>query len=278
MAEPVLDVILTTHNRLDLTMRAVNALYEHTSVPFHLIVVDDSTDMTPIYFGQALKEKDNITYIHSDIPYKTGNQIFNIGFRHCKTPFAAIVMNSVRVEPDWNVQSMELMNTLPKAGVVGLKNLFSEPDGRIECAGIMMVDSRLTDFGKYAKVSTKTPSDIGSGQPAHRFSANYEVEAVQWAFVLTRVEAVKDLEEFVFNGFKGWDDIDNCFVVRKRGWKIYYCGQSSGYHTPRATRGDNSEEAAQLCKENAHIFFRRWGFWKGKDETRGQNNKKKKVK
>lgn len=246
MKEPQLDIIVITHGRLDLTMRCMNALYSHTQTPFHLIVIDDSDDLTPLYFDSLRKTYDNITYIHSDVPYKTGNQIFNIGFKHCKTPYVATVMNSMRVEPDWEVVGLELMKKNPLIGIIGFKCLF--PDNRIESAGI--------------KMQKWLPCDVGRDMPSHRLSVVGECDAVQWAFALLRLEAVKDtLEDDVFHGFKGWDDIDNCFCVKKKGWKIIYDGLGVGYHEPRSTRGDNSNDAMIKNKENGLTFYKRWGFY-----------------
>ena len=258
---PELDVLMTTHNRLDLTMASVNALYTYTTRPFHLIIVDDSTDLSPLYFAELQGEHDNITYIHSDVPYTSGNQIFNIGLAKTQTPFTAIVMNSVRVEPDWEIQPLQVFNEVPEVGIVALKNLF--PDGRIESAGIALGPSEVVDFGKFQDFTTHVPVDMATGFQGHRQSLVYECYAAQWAFVFLRREAIPVLEEDVYNGFKGWDDIDNSLVVKKNGWLIYYCGGSSGFHQPRATRGDDSAEGSALNLENAENFFKRWGLWKG---------------
>jgi GT2 family glycosyltransferase len=244
--QPEFDVLVITHGRLDLTIRCLDTLYIHTSNPFHVIVVDDSTDFTPMYLDKFAKEHDNMTYIHSDIPYKTGNQIFNIGFKHCKTPYMVTVMNSIRVEPEWDIASLQIMKANPKIGVLGFKCLF--PNGLIESAGIRMV--------KWL------PTDVGRDFPSHRLSAVYECDAAQWAFAMVRREAIEGtLEDNVFNGFKGWDDIDNCFVVKKNGYQVFYNGLAVGYHEPRATRGDNSKEAERLNSENGVTFMKRWGFW-----------------
>ncbi len=243
--ELILSVVVPTHGRLDLTMRCMGALYNNTQSPFNLIVVDDSDDETPAYFTRIMKERKNITYIHSDVPYKEGNQIFNIGLKAATTPFVAMVMNSVRVEPDWEIVALQLMRANPQLAVIGFKCIL--PDRTIESAGIRMV--------KWL------PCDLGRGLPSHRLSTVYESDAVQWAFALLRKEAVTPLEEGVFNGFKGWDDIDNCFVVKKNGWKVFYDGLGVGYHEPRSTRGDDGAEAAKLNAENGERFYKRWGLW-----------------
>jgi len=242
-----LDVIMPCFNRLDMTMRAVNALYSNTTAPFHLIIIDHSTDLTPLYFGEAQKEQSNITY-HWAEDYKGGNHMFNIGLSYAKTPFVATVMTSLRVEPQWEEYGLKLMAEHPDVGIIGFKCLF--PDGRIESAGIDIFNGYL-------------PVDIGRDHPGHRFSGVYECPAVQWAFALLRKEAViGNLEEDLFNPHVGWDDIDNSLTIRSKGWKIYYCGISVGYHTPRATRGDNSAEADFKNRQNGEMFYKRQGFWK----------------
>ena len=251
-----LDVVVPTHGHLELTIICLQALYRFTKTPFHLIVVDDSTDLTPLWLNQFCKEHDNVTCVHSEVPYKSGNQIFNKALSYCKTPFLVTVMNSIRVEPQWEVGGLQAMNNDPKVGVVGFKCLL--PNGHIESAGI--------------KMNQYLPCDMGRDEPGHRYSLAFEVDAVQWAFAMLRREAViGNLGENTFYGFRGWDDIDNCFAVKKAGWKIIYCGASAGYHEPRATRGNDSKEAEQENRVNGVAFMKRWGFWEEFVRQHGEN-------
>lgn len=246
MEEYKLDVIVIAHNHLDLTMKCIERLYLCTPTPFHLIVVDDSTDLTPLYIADVKQQTDNLTYIHSDEPYKSGNQIFNIGIKHSVTPYIATVMNSMTVEPEWEIEALKLMEENPKIGIVGFKCLF--PNGKIESAGIHM--------------AKWMPCDIGRDLPGHRLPGIFQVEAVQWAFALLRKEAVEgNLDEDLFYGFKGVDDIDNCFVVKDKGWEIWYCGHGVGYHLPKATRADGSLNGKELNADNMRKFYKRWGLW-----------------
>lgn len=260
--EPI-DIMVFAHGRLDLSMRCIREIYNHTTVPFHLIVIDDSdvnssdpeTKLSKAYFEQLAKFKNNVTYVYSEEPYKNGNQLFNIGLSHCKYEFVATVMNSIFVEPEWEFVALQFMKQTPDAAVLGFKCLF--PTGNIESAGITMAGY--------------TPVDLGRGFPGHRLSNIYEAPAAQWAFALLRRKAVEgNLDESIFHGFKGWDDIDNCFVMRKNGWKIYYCGLGVGIHEPRATRGSNTMESFYQNRENAEAFYKRWGFWEAFKEHSGK--------
>ncbi len=254
---PVLDIVVPTHGKLELAITCLNALYANTSVPFHLIVVDDSNpdeDLTPEYFKRLQKQQSNLTYIHSEEPYKCGNQTFNIAISKMTTPFLATVVNSVRVEPDWETVALQLMKDDSKLGIIGFKNLLL--NGHIESAGIVMLGY--------------TPIDCGLDFPGHRLCNVYEVPAVQWSFALHRKEAIMgNLDEHIYHGFLGWDDVDNCFVVRSKGWKIVYCGMGAGYHATRATRSNGSVEALRKNQENARTFYKRWGYWEQFVKTTG---------
>ncbi len=241
-----IDIFVPTHGQLKLTMTCIESLYTNTKVPFHLIVCDDSTDLTPLYFRSLEKEKNNITFIHSDEPYKNGNQFFNIALANCKTSLMATVMNSIRVEPDWETVAINLMNNDPKVGIIGFKCLF--PSGLIESAGLVM--------------NGFTPSDLGRESPGHRLNVIYETVAVQLAFAMIRKEAcIGRFDEKLYRGFVGWDDIDDSFAVRQAGWKILYDGMGVGYHEPRATRGSSTFRAILSNHLNAETFYKRWGFW-----------------
>ncbi len=261
-----IDIIVPSHNKgsfgLELTMGCIKHLYNYTKHPFHLIVVDDSNDITPLWLTGLQKEKSNVTYVHSDTPYTSGNQVFNIGLAHCNNEFVATVMNSMTVQPDWELVAIELLKRNPKIATIGLKCLF--PWGTIESAGIALVEGM--NWGG-VQVAGIYPTDIGANFPSHLLCNIYERDAVQWAFAMHRREAIQgNLAENVYHGFLGWDDIDNCYVLRQKGWKVFYCGMGSGYHLPRATRGVENEDAEKirLNYENGDIFRKRWGLKSGK--------------
>ena len=248
-----LDIIVPVHGRLDLTMKCVKAIYDRTTAPFHLIVLDDTVDdgtdpeaMSPEYFRRLKIQHNNVTYIHNDKPYKEGNEFFNEGLKHCKHEFVAVIMNSVTVEPEWEIVAINFMQSNPKVGIIGFKTLI--PSGVIESAGITMMGF--------------TPIDIGRDSPGYQLNSMHECIAVQWAFALLRKQAVVgNLQEGVFHGFVGWDDIDNSFYVRSKGWQIWYCGLGVGIHEPRSTRGKDTVEAMHLNRDNAEKFYKRWGYW-----------------
>lgn len=254
------DVILLTHGGLeDLTVPCVSALYANTKNLFHLIIVDDSTrdmddgkDWTPEWVDKLQIDNTNITYVHSGIPYKSGNQIINIGLSKGNSRFVAIIGNSTVVEPDWDITPIGMLSQNRKIGAVGMKCLklgwSAAQDGQIESAGIFM--------DKFV------PCDKGRDQPGHRFPQSYACFSVQWSSIFVRRDAVLgNLDENLWQGFVGWDDIDNSIYLRYKGWEIWYCGLSVAYHKTHATRGSDKNEILYKNRLNGEIFFKRWGYW-----------------
>ena len=264
-----IDILVPTHGKLEHTIRCLHTLYHNTATRFHLIICDDSKvsttdnqdnpvdslDVTEEYLLRFAETHPNVTYVKRAKPYISGNQFFNDAIRHMETPYLATIMNSMQVEPEWERIALKLMRENPKIGVVGFKCLF--PDTyKIECAGIQFANGYM-------------PIDVGRDLPSHALTTIYEVEAIQWAFALVRREAVEgNLDEHLFYGFKGWDDIDNCLVLRSKGWKVFYCGYGVGVHHPRVTRGTNSADGYLKNKGNAIRFWKRWGFWNAYLESR----------
>jgi GT2 family glycosyltransferase len=245
-----MDILLPSYGRLDLTIRCIEALYSFTLTPFHLIILcgehPEDAGVPKSYFLNLQKKYNNITLCYHPKNWKTGNTFFNVGLKYCRTDLVATIMNSITVEPNWEVIALQLMESDPKIGTIGFKCLF--PSGLIESAGILF--------------NGIIPTDYGRDEAGWRHNEITEMPCVQWAFALHRKQAlVGNLENDVFNGHVGWDDIDNNMCVRAKGWKVVYCGVGVGIHQSRATRGSNTAEAFLANQENAHRFWKRWGMW-----------------
>lgn len=243
------DLLVPAYGNLHLTIACCNSIYNYTKTPFHLIVLNgvkvDDMGMTEMYVRRLQQQKRNITLIQYPFGWPSGNYFFNTGLKYCKTEYLATIMNSVTVEPDWELAALDMMKKESDVGIIGFKCLF--PDGRIESAGIAF--------------NGHIPIDIGRDEPGYRMNNIMEVPAVQWAFAMHRKKAlVGNLDEKIWNPHVGWDDIDNTLTVKSKGWKVFYCGVGVGIHTPRASRGSNSDDAALLNKQNAELFWKRWGL------------------
>ncbi len=241
--DEVLDVILLTHNRLEQTIKCLDALYEYTNVPFKLTVIDDSTDLTPVYFERFIEEHGNVHYIRPIQKIISAGQAINIGLRNTTSEILMFLTQSTYVQRDYLTTALKVMEGTPKAGAVGFKLLY--PDGHIIEAGAV-VDPLTAGRG-----------NVGMHEQGHLYCHVREVDVIGFAVVLLRREALNFEEDF-YIGFRGWEDVHNCLEIRERGWKIMYCGLGSAVHELSASQGKSGPEGAAECGENGRRFIERW--------------------
>lgn len=241
--DEILDVILITHNRLDQTIRCLDALYEHTKVPFKLTVIDDSTDLTEEWFKLKAIEKGNINYIRPEEKIKCAGHAINIGLKHTTSEIILFLTASTYVQREYLPVALGVMNANPDAGVVGFKLLY--PDGHI------------IEAGAFVDPATASRGNLGMHEHGHLYCHVRECDVIGLAVALLRREALNFEEDF-YIGFRGWEDVHNCLEMRERGWKIFYCGLGAAIHELSSSQGKSGTQGVAECSENGRRFIERW--------------------
>ncbi len=250
-----LDIILGTHNHLELTIDCIHALYTHTKIPFRLFVIDDSTDLTQQWIENWQKTHDNLHYIRPEEKLTCGNQVINIGLKNTESPIVCYINNSVVVDPEWCDVALPFIQRETKVGIVGFKLLKSS--GVIEHAGIFFTPDMPHHL------------NFGTGEPAQHHTYIRDIGIVGFALVLIRRAAVPigGFDEKTYIGFRGYDDLDNCLTMGQSGWKVVYCGLGSAYHYALSTRAEGDmEKLAMEAEENRIRFTNKWGNLKDRKD------------
>ncbi len=250
------DVIVTSHNNLPLTSRCLTTLYANTSAQFHCTVVDDSTDLTPQWVEQFAKEKGNVTYLgNQGKTFKNSNHIWREALDHVTNPIVVFLTNSAYVEPEWEVYPLDIMKNNPKVGVVGIKLL--NPSGPIWHAGVGFNNSY--------------PFHIGIGDPAHWHTHIRQMQCINPSVGFYRREAlINALDVDTYIGWRGFEDTDQCLMLRNNGWTVVYCGFSSAYHIESPTRLYGADTDQNKFWEEYNENFRRFIMkWEGRQDLLG---------
>ncbi len=241
--KPEFDVVMITHNKIELTIEALKALYLHTDMPFHLIIIDDSTDLTPQYLDSFVKEHDNVTLLRPD-KVRDGNHCWQLGIDNAVTDIIVTHTNSSRVEPEWYKIPLQIIQNDGRIGLVGIKLL--NMNGLIWHAGIAFFNS--------------LPSHVGIGESAHRHTHVTSVSAVNFSIGFFRKQALANALDFdTYIPWRSFDDTDTCLTLLKNGWGIIYCGLSTAYHVESPTRlqGDQMKFWEEY-NENLRRFLAKW--------------------
>ena len=97
--------IITTHNRLELLIKAINSVLNQTYENIELIIVDDnSTDGTRTYIQKLLLENKDISYIYiSPDDSKGGNYARNLGINAASGEYIAFLDD----DDEWLVDKIQ---------------------------------------------------------------------------------------------------------------------------------------------------------------------------
>ncbi|MGH7233251.1 MAG: glycosyltransferase [Nitrospiraceae bacterium] len=236
----VASIIIPVFNKVELTQQCLVHLAKTTThIEYEVIIVDNaSTDDTAGFLAtlsgdvQIIRNAQNVGFA------KACNQ----GARAAKGRYLVFLNNDTIPCEGWLTALVDEVETHLDTAVVGSKLLY--PDGTIQHAGVVFSREGLFPYHVYR------------GVPADLLAVNRrrEFQCVTAACLLVRPDifnAVGGFDEGYRNGF---EDVDFCLKIRKRGGHIIYQPQSVLYHLESQSPGRKSHE-----EHNSRRLVSQWG-------------------
>jgi GT2 family glycosyltransferase len=237
--QPLVSVVIPVFNKCELTAQCLDGIGKvGAKALFEIIVVDDaSSDETPMLLAQvanfvrAIRNPQNRGFAGS----------CNNGAAAATGKYIFFLNNDTIPLPGWLDHLADELNANPDVAAVGSKLLY--PDGLVQHAGVA--------FGRETR-SPFHPNRMMSGDDP-RVSKRRELQAVTAASIMIRAKWFSDCGGFSEEFQTGYEDLDLCLAIRKRGGRIVYQPKSVLYHLESQTPGRMRHEAA-----NRTLFFERW--------------------
>lgn len=241
-------IIVPVFNKSDLTKNCIESIYKHTDLnSFELIIVDNgSTDDTQFVVDEFKKKYSNITYLKNseNLGYAKAN---NIGAKISNSDYLLLLNNDTAVINNWLSPMLELIVKDKSIAAVGAKLLFS--DNTIQHAGVAIIDHKKFNDPILAKhLFYKFDRDNDHVNKA------MEYQAVTGACMLLNKQyffEVGGLDESYWNGY---EDVDLCFRLREKGYKIIYQPKSEVYHFEEKS----GKERFSNMQYNFEVFHKKW--------------------
>jgi GT2 family glycosyltransferase len=236
---PVVSVVIPVYNKCELTAQCLEAILKmQARAPFEIIVVDDcSTDETPRLLAQctnfvrAIRNPENLGFAKS----------CNRGAAEAAGKYVYLLNNDTIALSGWLDHLADELETHRDVVAVGSKLLY--PDGLVQHAGVAFC--RETRFPCH-------PNRLLVGDDP-RVSKRRELQAVTAASVMIRADWFRDLGGFSDKFQTGYEDLDLCLAIRKKGGLIVYQPKSVLFHLESQTPGRMRHEVA-----NRRLFYERW--------------------
>lgn len=238
---PLVSVVILNYNGLKYLKEILKECLEsvlNTNYPnLEIIFVDNgSTDASADYVA---KNYPGIKVVRnkSNLGFSKG---FNTGIRVSSGKYIALLSNDMVVDPNWLNPIIQVMENDQKIGLAGFKRLVLGEENRIDgiggdlylCGRVKPIGVREIDKGQY---------DI----------VREDLDYIGGAMVLRR-ETLRKTGLFDPNLFLFSEDIDLCYRIRKKGYKVVYIPQAIIYHKGQATINELKKEQKEYLEYLTH--------------------------
>lgn len=247
-AAPRVSIVVPVHQQVDYTWSCLRHLKDTTPAGVaELIVVDDaSTDAT----AELLERSDGVITVRNAENLGFVASI-NRGAEMASGEHLVLLNNDTEVQPGWLEALLRAVESGPDVGAVGAKLVF--PDGRLqEAGGIIWNDATGWNYG------------FGKDPEAPPFNHRREVDYCSGAALLVRRSLFAELGGFDRRFDPGfYEDVDLCFSLRAKGWRVLYEPTSVVVHHGGMTFGTDERRGVSPHSRadehrNRQVFAAKW--------------------
>src|SRR3989344_7507222 len=219
-----LSIIIVNYNSLDFISRCIesikeNSLKELKNGEYEIIVIDNASRDGSQEF---LKNLDGIIFVpnENNLGFSKAN---NIGVKKSKGRYVLFLNPDTIIQRN-NLSKMdEFMNQNKDVGAATCKVFISESE--IDDAshrGFPTPWNSLMYFSGMSKLFPKSRIFNGYNMGWIDLNKTHEIDALAGAFMIVRRVAGEDVgwwdEDYFFYG----EDLDFCYKLKQKGWKVYY--------------------------------------------------------
>jgi GT2 family glycosyltransferase len=229
-----LSIIIVSYNTKEFLKGCIESIYKTTkNIKFEIIVVDnDSSDDSVLSIKKYVSSinKENFILIENkeNVGFSKAN---NVGVKVAVGRYLLFLNSDTVIYENTLEEMVKFMDEHQDGGAATCKVVM--PNGQIDDAshrGDPTPWNAFTHFSGLAKLFGKTKLFGGYNLGYLNLNTTHKIEALAGAFMLVRKKAGEQAgwwdEDYFFYG----EDLDFCYMLRQKGWKIYYVPEYSILH------------------------------------------------
>lgn len=238
---PVVYVVLLNWCRWPDTIECLRSLKKSNYLNLHVLVVDNaSSDDSVSRIGEIYPDV-HIIQNKTNLGFGGG---CNVGIKYALAQGAEYIWllnNDTKVSEDALVSMVDLACGDSKHGAVGSVLYYMDTPSQVQAWG-----------GGQVNLWT------GLSRHFHRHVENGELDYLTAASILLRREAILDVGLFDEKKFfMYWEDVDLCFRLRRRGWKLAVAPNAHVWHKESASLRDKKPLLDHYFTTSAVRFYKR---------------------
>ncbi|MDP3973889.1 MAG: glycosyltransferase family 2 protein [Candidatus Daviesbacteria bacterium] len=271
MAEsPDLSIIILNYNVKDLLLKCLESIFRNKTPKdkWQIIVVDNASEDGLV---KAVKEKynDNVVELvenKENLGFSAGN---NVGVKKTKAP-VMLFLNPDTIVVDEAIQkTYQFLMGNPDIGAITCR--VELPNGKLDYSSHRGFPTPWNAFAYFSGLAKLFPhSSFFAGYTATHLDTRkiHEIDCLTGAFLMVRKIAGDQIGWWDKDYFWNGEDIEFCYSLKEKGWKIYfypeekvihYKGSSSGLWKTAGTKVDKKKriEAVKHGVSAMRIFYKK---------------------
>lgn len=253
---PLVSLVILNRNGLPHLKRLFKDFRENIQYPnYEIIVVDNHSTDDSINFLKHLHLPVTVIENYENRSFSEAN---NQAVEKAKGKLVLLLNNDIIPTYGWLNQMMQVA-LREDVGVVGAKLVYPYITGHPNSFKIQHSGVVFREEDGFIK-----PYNLGEGQDP--FTPKYNMEQVRAGLTAAALLVKKDLyleiggldESYHY----GYDDVDFCLKLNKRGYKNIYCPQALLFHYEFGTqKEDEKRKIKKRRKRNRELLRQRWDKW-----------------
>ncbi|MGE5406732.1 MAG: glycosyltransferase [Methanosarcina sp.] len=248
-SEVKISVIIPVFNKLEYTKKCLYTIYRNSGneINYEVIIIDNaSSDGTAEFLEKYKIEHPNLIVYKSEtnLGFAKAN---NIGAKIAKGEYILCLNNDTEPKEGWLEPLVRIIEGDKTVGAVGSKLLF--PDGKIQHAGVVIINDNVLPDPLVARhiywMSNANIKDVNILKTYQALTA---------ACLLIRKSVFDEVGGFDEEYWNGYEDIDLCFKLREKGWKLVYQPQSVVIHY----ESQSGPERFSKVSKNIERLHKKW--------------------
>lgn len=258
-----LSIVILNYNSKEFALRCVDSIKQHYAKElkdnrYEIIIVDNaSRDGSKEFFEKT----DGVTFIGNaeNLGFSKGN---NVGIEKTKGRYVLFLNPDTIVYKDSLSKMINFMDTHKDAGAATCKVLMG--NGEIDDAthrGFPTPWNSLMYFLGVSKVFSKSRIFNGYQMGWLDLNTTHQIDALAGAFMMVRREAGEQVKWWDKDYFFYGEDLDFCFMLKQKGWKIYYVSDVSVFHHKGVSGGIRKEsKGISTADRETRIKVTNWRY------------------
>lgn len=246
----LISVVILNYNGRHLLRRCLNSVFRSAYPLFEVIVVDNaSQDGSVEYLREAYTHEKRLQIIQNsaNLGFAEGN---NIGAQAAKGNYIVFLNNDTEVDRLWLKESVKVFESDQRIGACQSKLLLMRNPRLLDCAG------GLLDYLGFPRGRGDSVEDNG------QYDEVEEIFHAKGAAIMVKRDLFEEVGLFDPSFFYYYEEIDLCWRIRLKGYKVVFAPKSIVYHSVGSStaKHDASLKAFHATKNNIVMLIKNYNF------------------